>query len=39
MGKSTAHVLALLPNDRERLGTSVPLDISEITQIANGKPG
>lgn len=39
MGKFTAYVLALLPNVKESLGTSASLDIFEITQNINGKPG
>lgn len=39
MGKFIACVFALLPNNKESLGTPVPLDIFEITQNVNGKPG
>lgn len=39
MGNFTAYLLALLPNNKENVGTSAPLDIFEITQNVNGKGG
>lgn len=38
MGKFTAYVFTLLPNNKESLETPAPLDIFEITQNVNGKP-